>query len=96
MFIYFSIATLSKCVQNYYSATGSSLAEAIEAATLHPAQFLGVEDRKGTLEYGTDADFVILDEKLNVLSTFVAGKELYHSPECEIRNFQFNHIKSEQ
>ena len=80
---------MSQCVKNYYSATGSSLAEALEAATLHPAQCLGVEDRKGTLEYGTDADFVILDEKLNVFATFVAGQKVYESPNCDSENLQF-------
>lgn len=28
---------------------------ALEAASLHPAQLLGIEDQKGTLDYDTDA-----------------------------------------
>lgn len=28
---------------------------ALEAASLHPAQLLGIEDRKGTLDYDSDA-----------------------------------------
>lgn len=34
---------------------GCTVEAALEAASLHPAQMLGVSDRKGTLEYGTDA-----------------------------------------
>ena len=51
--------------------------EALEAATLHPAQLLNVTDRKGTLEYDTDADFVILDDNLHVHATFIAGQKVW-------------------
>ena len=71
---------MSHCVKHFQKATGSSLEEALEAATLHPALCLGVQDRKGTLEYGTDADFVMLDDKLNVFATFISGKSAFTSP----------------
>lgn len=32
---------------------------ALEAASLHPAQLLGIEDRKGTLNYDSDAGTVM-------------------------------------
>lgn len=35
--------------------TGCSVEEALEAASLHPAQLLGISHRKGTLDYGADA-----------------------------------------
>lgn len=38
---------------------------------------LGIEKQKGTLSFGADADFIILDEKLNVLSTFIAGEQAW-------------------
>lgn len=50
---------------------------AIEAATLHPAKCLKVENSKGTLEFGSDADFILLDDELNVLSTWINGKCVY-------------------
>ena len=56
---------------------GCSAVEALECATLHPAQLLGVSDRKGTLEYGRDADFVLLDEHLDVHSTYIAGEQVW-------------------
>ena len=71
---------MSQCVKNFHSFTNCSLVEAIEAATFHPAQCLGVQDRKGTLDYGSDADFIMLDDKLNVLATYVAGNNVYTSP----------------
>ncbi len=35
--------------------TGCSVEEALEAASLHPAQLLGVSHKKGNLDYGSDA-----------------------------------------
>lgn len=51
--------------------------EAIEAVTLHPAQVLGIENVKGTLNFGADADFVLLGNNLNVLSTWIGGQCVY-------------------
>ncbi|XP_078414925.1 N-acetylglucosamine-6-phosphate deacetylase isoform X3 [Cetorhinus maximus] len=53
---------------------GCSVEAALEAATLHPAQLLGIEQAKGTLDYGTDADLVLLDRELNVKATYIAGE----------------------
>ena len=55
--------------------------EALKSATLHPAQMLGISDKKGTLDYGTDADFVLLDDELNVLRTYIAGECVWNPDE---------------
>lgn len=42
--------------------------------TSHPARALGVYGKKGTLEFGADADFVLLDpDTLWPQSTYVGG-----------------------
>lgn len=69
-----SIATLESCIIKFIQSTGCSTVEAIEAATLHPAKLLGIEKRKGTLDFGADADFVLLNDQLHVQATFVNGK----------------------
>ncbi|PNI91400.1 AMDHD2 isoform 9, partial [Pan troglodytes] len=48
---------------------GCSVESALEAASLHPAQLLGLEKSKGTLDFGADADFVVLDDSLHVQAT---------------------------
>ena len=63
--------------------TGCGLVHALESASLHPAEMLGITDRKGTLDYGTDADFVILDDSLNVHSTYIAGEKVWEDLEQE-------------
>lgn len=56
-----------------------SVVEALEAASLHPAQALGLDSQKGTLNFGADADFVMLTEDLHVKSTWIAGNSVYVS-----------------
>ncbi|XP_053550666.1 N-acetylglucosamine-6-phosphate deacetylase [Bombina bombina] len=68
-----SIATMDMCVRHFHKATGCSVEQALEAASLHPAQVLGQQHCKGTLDFGTDADFVLLDDGLNVKATYIAG-----------------------
>lgn len=62
---------------NTFIFLGCSVVEALEAATLHPARALEIEFRKGVLNFGADADFVLLDENLFVLSTWIAGDCVY-------------------
>ncbi|XP_030649529.1 N-acetylglucosamine-6-phosphate deacetylase [Chanos chanos] len=72
-----SIATMNMCVKHFKQATGCSTEAALEAASLHPAQLLGLSDRKGTLNYGSDADFVVLDDSLSVRETYIAGQQVW-------------------
>lgn len=52
------------------------LHEAVAMASANPARALGAET-KGRLEAGADADFVVLSPDLEVVQTFVAGKEIF-------------------
>lgn len=60
-----------------YIYSGCSTVEALEAASLHPAQLLGISDSKGTLEFGTDADLVFIDDEFNIHATLVSGNPVY-------------------
>lgn len=72
-----SVVTLDNCVRNFSKFTGCSLGEAIKCATFNPAKCLAIENRKGTLRPGADADFVVLDRKGYPLSTWVKGKQVW-------------------
>lgn len=54
--------------------------EALEYASLHPARLLGISHQKGTLDYGSDADFIILDDELTVKATYIAGQQVWKDP----------------
>jgi imidazolonepropionase-like amidohydrolase len=43
----------------------------LETATINPATYLGITDRKGTIEKGKQADFVLLEKNplLNIRNT---------------------------
>jgi N-acetylglucosamine-6-phosphate deacetylase len=34
---------------------------------------IGVQDRKGSIEIGKDADLIIIDDDINIVNTFVKG-----------------------
>ncbi|TEU06111.1 N-acetylglucosamine-6-phosphate deacetylase, partial [Candidatus Bathyarchaeota archaeon] len=72
-----STLTMDKAVRNMVNLVGASLQEAVIMATINPAKVVGVDNRKGSLEQGKDADFVILDRDLNVCSTIVRGKMVH-------------------
>ncbi|KAF0396654.1 Metallo-dependent hydrolase [Gigaspora margarita] len=71
-----SVITIDACVRNFKKSTGCSIVEAVEAATLHPAELLGIQNIKGTLNIGADADLVFLDDDLKIMKCFIAGEEV--------------------
>jgi N-acetylglucosamine-6-phosphate deacetylase len=53
------------------------LPEAVAMATQNPARALGLDERKGSLSGGADADLVVFSPELDVMRTFVGGREVY-------------------
>lgn len=49
---------------------------ALNACTINPARALGLDNRKGRLAAGCDADFAVLDERYNVVQTWCRGKKM--------------------
>ncbi len=56
---------------------GAPLHEAVLMATANPARMLGQSEWKGTLEIGTDADFVVFSPQLEVVQTFAGGEQIF-------------------
>lgn len=77
-----SIAPMDACVRHFLQATGCSVESALEAASLHPAQLLGLEKSKGSLDFGADADFVVLDDALHVQATYISGELVWQAEEA--------------
>ncbi len=55
------------------------MVEALESATLHPAELLNITDTKGTLGYNSDADFLLLNDDLDLVQTYIAGERVWSS-----------------
>ena len=68
-----STLTMERAFRNMLTATGWNIDELLPAATLTPARLIGIQDRKGSIEIGKDADMIIIDDEINVINTFVAG-----------------------
>ena len=73
-----AIVSVYDAVKNLVDLAECSVVEALESATLHPAQALKIQDQKGTLAYGSDADFILVDkDNLDLDSTWIAGECVY-------------------
>lgn len=68
---------LNQMLQKFIVFTRCPLSDAIKSVTENPAQLLGLEDRKGTITPGKDADLVLLDSDLSVYATLVGGKIVF-------------------
>jgi N-acetylglucosamine-6-phosphate deacetylase len=65
---------LASAVKNAVTLVGISLDDALRAASLVPARFLGIEQHRGALTAGARADIVALRTNLAVVATWMAGK----------------------
>ena len=59
---------------------GVPLEAAVTAATLTPAKVIGRDDTIGSLEAGKCADFVLLDNNLEVRAVFIDGRQIVGEP----------------
>ncbi|MBS4179009.1 N-acetylglucosamine-6-phosphate deacetylase [Lederbergia citrea] len=74
-----SSLTMMTGLHNVLQYTGLPLEKVLPSFAIVPARKAKVDNRKGSIEKGKDADFLILDDDLNLLSTFVKGKKV-HGP----------------
>ncbi|GAA4332959.1 N-acetylglucosamine-6-phosphate deacetylase [Mucilaginibacter gynuensis] len=68
--------TMLKAVQNGVQKAGIELAEAVNMASLYPAQLASLT-RKGKIEAGFDADFIIFNDKFTPVATVLQGNIIY-------------------
>ena len=74
-----SVLQLNKGVWNVYENSDIPLHECVNCASLNPATTLGIDNIKGSLEVGKDADIIITDSQFNVKKTIIAGEIKYES-----------------
>lgn len=67
-----SLATMDKLVQTVVKA-GIPFSDAVRMASETPAKLIGVDDRKGSLQKGKDADILIFDRNLNLRAVWSMG-----------------------
>jgi N-acetylglucosamine-6-phosphate deacetylase len=74
-----SVTTMDVCVRNGVNRMDLDIKDAVRMATLTPAEIIGVNDRKGCIEKGKDADIVVMDGDANIKLTIARGKLVYES-----------------
>lgn len=76
-----SVLDMATAVRNTHQQLNIPLDEAIRMASQYPADYLFAgkarNSIKGTLVEGAQADFVVLDDNLEVQETWIAGKSVY-------------------
>lgn len=68
-----STLTLNKAVYNMVKHCGLSICDAVKMASSTPARILKVDDKKGYIKEGYDADIIVFDEDLKIKHVFVKG-----------------------
>ena len=76
-----STLTTGQALKNLVAFTGQPVERVLPLLTLNPARLIGMEERKGSIAPGKDADLVVLDDQLNVKQTYVSGVCVYAGEE---------------
>ncbi|MBM7558211.1 N-acetylglucosamine-6-phosphate deacetylase [Halanaerobacter jeridensis] len=74
-----SILTLNKAVKNFNEYSRLEFVDVVKLVTLNPARILGIDDNKGSIKPGKDADITIFDNELDIKTTIVEGKIVYNN-----------------
>ena len=69
---------LNQLLERFVRFIKCSLAAGIKTVTENPAKVLAIQNKKGKIELGKDADLVILDDDYSIWSTIVGGKIVFH------------------
>ena len=74
-----SVLKLNQAVKNLHDYGEVSLPEAVCAASLSAAESAGLQETKGSLEAGKDADIILMTEDCRVMQTIVRGVSKYRA-----------------
>jgi N-acetylglucosamine-6-phosphate deacetylase len=79
-----STLTLDRALVNFSRATGEPLERLWKAVSLNAARAIRVDDRKGSLAVGKDADLALLDPDGSVQLTVVGGRIVHTGPQITL------------
>ena len=57
-------------------SVGVPLESAVKMASLNPAKTIGEDDKIGSIKEGKWADFIILDNDLNICDVYIGGERV--------------------
>ena len=71
-----SIASGIRLIQVMAEKAEIPVADCVRMAATNPARLMGIDDRKGSIERGKDADLILFDENFRLQSVWIGGKQL--------------------
>lgn len=71
-----SIASGIRLIQVMAEKAEIPVADCIRMAATNPARLMSINDRKGSIEQGKDADLILFDENFRLQSVWIGGKQL--------------------
>jgi N-acetylglucosamine-6-phosphate deacetylase len=74
-----SLLKMNEAVKRGSQLTGVDLFDLVRMSSRNAAEELGIDNRKGSIAVGMDADLVIMDKDFNVQTTFCRGTIAYTS-----------------
>lgn len=72
-----SVCTTDRCVRTMYKMADVHLYDAVRMMSLNPAEVLKIDNRKGSIYPGKDADLVVFDDDIEVSAVYVGGELRY-------------------
>ncbi|MBX4268107.1 N-acetylglucosamine-6-phosphate deacetylase [Clostridium estertheticum] len=74
-----SVLTLNKAILNMLRNSDLKIYDVVAMATINPAKVINMDNKKGSLEIGYDADIAIFNDDIDVSFTIVEGKIVYEA-----------------
>jgi len=74
-----SVATTDRLVRTMVEVAEVPLLEAVKMMTLTPARIMRIDQQKGSVEIGKDADIVIFDDNIHVSHTILEGNVIFRN-----------------
>jgi len=72
-----SVATADRLVRNMVELAEVPLTDAVRMMTATPARIMGIDQQKGALVAGRDADLVLFDANIHISKTIIGGQVIY-------------------
>lgn len=71
-----SAATTDILVRNMHKEVGAPIYDAVKMASATPARVIGIDNQKGYIKEGYDADILLFDDNINIKNVMVMGRFL--------------------
>lgn len=80
-----SVATADRLVRTMVNLANVPLQDAVKMITLTPARIMKINDKKGSISCGKDADIVVFDDDINMCLVLVNGQVMLNN----LTNYNF-------